>query len=54
MRSPEPGLFEAIPISDKVNKVANMGADLQERVEAGGEEPEPRSKPADARQLSLF
>ena len=54
MHPPEPGLFETIPVSDKVNKVANMGADLQERVEAAGEEREPRSKPADARQLNLF
>ena len=35
MRPPEPGFFEAIPVSDKVNKVANTGPDLQERVEIG-------------------
>ena len=51
MRSPEPGVFEAIPVSDNVNKVANMGADLQERVDRAAEEP---SKPANAQQLSLF
>src|SRR5690606_6392537 len=33
MRSPEEGMFEAIPVSDKVNKVANTGTELQERVE---------------------
>ena len=33
MRTPDEGLFEAIPVSDKVNKVANTGPDLQERVE---------------------
>jgi putative SOS response-associated peptidase YedK len=34
-RAPDPDFFEAIPVSDKVNKVANVGPDLQERVEAG-------------------
>lgn len=29
----EPGFFEAVPVSDKVNKVANTGPDLQERVD---------------------
>jgi putative SOS response-associated peptidase YedK len=29
----EPGFFEAVPVSDKVNSVANLGPDLQERVE---------------------
>ena len=33
MQPPEQGLFEAIPVSDKVNKVANTGPDLQDRVE---------------------
>lgn len=28
-----PGLFEAIPVSDKVNKVDNVGPDIQARVE---------------------
>ncbi|MBP0438966.1 SOS response-associated peptidase [Tianweitania sediminis] len=28
LRPVEPGFFEAIPVSDKVNKVANIGADL--------------------------
>lgn len=29
----EPGFFEAIPVSDKVNKVSNIGPELQERIE---------------------
>ena len=29
----EPGFFEAVPVSEKVNKVANVGPDVQERVE---------------------
>ena len=33
MRTPDEGLFEAIPVSDRVNKVANTGPELQERVE---------------------
>ncbi len=55
MRPPEEGFFEAIPVSDKVNKVANTGPDLQER-----EEMVPPTKAAEARkpkqagQLTLF
>ncbi|MBX3529903.1 MAG: SOS response-associated peptidase [Rhizobiaceae bacterium] len=33
MRPVEEGFFEAIPVSDKVNKFANTGPDIQERVE---------------------
>ena len=33
MRPAQDDLFEAIPISDKVNKVANTTPDLQDRVE---------------------
>jgi putative SOS response-associated peptidase YedK len=33
LRPAEPGFFEAVPVSDKVNKVANVGPDIQERVE---------------------
>lgn len=32
MEAVEPGWFEAIPVSDRVNKVANMGPDLQDPV----------------------
>ena len=35
---PEPGFFEAVPVSHKVNSVANTGLDLQERVEPTPEE----------------
>jgi hypothetical protein len=32
-------LFEPIPVSDKVNRVANVGPELQERVEIGKSTP---------------
>ncbi|MCF3641553.1 SOS response-associated peptidase [Rhizobium sp. TRM95111] len=56
MRAPEPDFFEAIPVSDKVNKVANTGPDLQEPVTpaAGGEAQPSGPKAGDAGQLSLF
>ncbi len=46
--------FEAIPVSDRVNKVANMGLDLQEpvTVEAPAK-PSKKSDPGDG-QLNLF
>ncbi|WEX07657.1 SOS response-associated peptidase [Chelativorans sp. AA-79] len=48
----EPGFFEAIPVSDKVNSVANLGPDLQERVEVDAmAEEAPKASTA---QLSLF
>lgn len=34
LKAPEEGYFEAIPVSDLVNKVANAGPNVQERVEA--------------------
>ncbi|MGI6852856.1 SOS response-associated peptidase [Mesorhizobium sp. 1B3] len=34
LRPAEEGLFEAIPVSDRVNKVANVGPDIQERFDA--------------------
>lgn len=52
MRPVEEGFFEAIPVSDKVNKVANTGPDLQERADIPLAAPE-RPKPAPA-QLTLF
>jgi putative SOS response-associated peptidase YedK len=52
MRTPEPELFEAIPVADLVNKVANTGPQLQARVEPASDAP--RAKPAAAGQLSLF
>lgn len=52
------GFFEAIPVSDKVNKVANMGADILEPVEERTD-PAPQEKkgadtPPSSGQLSLF
>jgi putative SOS response-associated peptidase YedK len=51
LRPADPGFFEAIPVSDKVNKVANTGPEIQERVEA--REPEPEEKPVNV-QLKLI
>lgn len=51
MRPPEPDLFEAIPVSDRVNKADNTGPELQERVEPSPAEPLP---PREDRQMSLF
>ncbi|MCP8895730.1 SOS response-associated peptidase [Shinella daejeonensis] len=59
MKPAEEGFFEAIPVSDKVNKVANMGPDLLEPAEERSREvPAPakadmKSQP-DPAQLSLF
>lgn len=57
MRPAEPGLFEAIPISDKVNKVANTGPEIQAPV-AAGEAPKsavsPDKAPKGDPQLKLF
>jgi len=56
LKPAEPDFFEAIPVSDLVNKVANTGPELQERG-AVGPQPEKvgRRKPgADENQMSLF
>lgn len=54
LKPADPDFFEAIPVSDKVNKVANMGPDLQEPVEVSSEPTaEPKEKPDDE-QMSLF
>lgn len=55
-RPPEEGFFEAVPVSDKVNKVANAGPELQERVvlPVEPEAPPKKQKPGEAGQLSLF
>ncbi|MFD1746195.1 SOS response-associated peptidase [Rhizobium helianthi] len=51
----QPDFFEAIPVSDRVNKVANMGPDLQEPAEHAAPLPQPQSKKAkNGDQLSLF
>ena len=56
LRPAQPDFFEAIPVSDLVNKVANTGPEIQERGVVG---PEPekvkRQKPgADDSQMTLF
>lgn len=54
-RPAEAGFFEAIPVSDKVNKVANAGPDLQQRVEPVQTEAAPAKRaPSQAAQLTLF
>lgn len=58
MVSSQPDLFEAIPVSDLVNKVANTGPELLERVEPDAmPKPKPSNKTADkavGNQLDLF
>ncbi len=55
MRAAEQGFFEAIPVSDRVNKVANTGPELQERAEQAAPEPAAKKpKPGDPGQLTLF
>ncbi|MCV0397686.1 MAG: SOS response-associated peptidase [Rhizobiaceae bacterium] len=52
----EPDFFEAIPISPKVNKVANTGPDIQEPIAPSSPPPEPAPKVVveDDRQMQLF
>lgn len=51
----EPEFFEAVPVSDKVNKASNIGPDLQDEVEIHAEPAaEPDSMPEKPDQLSLF
>lgn len=45
--------FEAVPVSDLVNKVSNMGPDLQKPVPVAPPEEKP-PKPGPDRQMSLF
>lgn len=56
MRPLQPDFFEAVPVSDKVNKVANMGADLQEPVviEKPPKAPAKSEAKPDDGQLSFF
>lgn len=49
LRPAEPGFFEAFPVSDKVNSVANVGSEIQERVER-----ERKSEAAESAQLLLL
>ena len=50
LRPAEPGFWEAVPVSERVNKVANTGPEVQELAVAGPETP----KRADAGQMTLF
>lgn len=52
----EPDFFEAIPVSDLVNRVANTGPQVQERIEPEAEKEPPAepAEPAGGKQLSLF
>lgn len=52
LRPVSQGFFEAIPVSDRVNSVANAGPDVQERIDFV-EAPDAPAARAD-RQLSLF
>ena len=50
LRPADAGFFEAVAVSDKVNKVANVGPELQHAVEAEAEAPAVK----DGGQLNLF
>lgn len=56
LRPVEPGFFEAIPVSDKVNKVANTDPEIQDRVEPAPQAAEKPAKPEEppSGQLSLL
>lgn len=53
LRPAQEDLFEMIPVSDLVNKVANVGPELQTRVEIAPR-PVPKAKPDGDDQMSLF
>ncbi|MBB3657377.1 putative SOS response-associated peptidase YedK [Rhizobium sp. BK650] len=54
MRPVQEDFFEAIPVSDKVNKVANMGPDLQDPVPLEKVPKQLQKKTSDDAQLSFF
>ena len=56
LKPAEPDFFEAIPVSDLVNKVANTGPEIQERgiVLPQAEKPGRQKPGADENQMSLF
>jgi putative SOS response-associated peptidase YedK len=56
MRTPHEDLFEAIPVADLVNKVANTGPEIQTRVEItrAPKAPPKNNPPPDGGQMSLF
>ena len=54
LRPVQEDFFEAIPVSDRVNKVANMGPDLQDPVPLEKAPKLPQKKSPDSGQLSFF
>jgi putative SOS response-associated peptidase YedK len=56
LRPAQPDFFEAIPVSDLVNKVANIGPEIQERGVVGPEPEKARRRKSDAddSQMTLF
>jgi putative SOS response-associated peptidase YedK len=57
LRPADPGFFEAVPVSDQVNKVTNTGPGIQERVPASNADEhsaENDRSPSGPAQLSLF
>ncbi|WP_420959972.1 SOS response-associated peptidase [Brucella sp. IR073] len=55
LRPAEPDFFEAIPVSDKVNRVSNVSPDIQDPAQEGltGEAGPPKEEPENI-QLSMF
>jgi putative SOS response-associated peptidase YedK len=56
LKPAEPDFFEAVPVSDLVNKVASTGPEIQERgiVSPQAEKPRRQMPGADENQMSLF
>ena len=54
MQPVQPDFFEAIPVSDKVNKFSNTGPEIQERVEPRTEPVLAEKEDRNAGQLDLF
>ncbi len=54
LRTPAPGLFEAVPISDLVNKVSNTGPEVQRPVAAPVAAEVAKGEPPPADQLRLL
>jgi putative SOS response-associated peptidase YedK len=54
LRPTEPGFFQAVPVSDAINKVANTAPDIQKRVDAEPARERLEMQPGAAAQLSLF
>lgn len=55
MKTSDEDMFEVIPVSDLVNKVANMGPELQDRVEIVRlPKAPPKKTPPESGQMSLF